>query len=278
MCRKNDRNGQIDSTVIEAQNEEGIPLLKRRRWIAAVLLLVLSVVMLSGCSTNPGQYKIDRAHPSWFEQILVIPLSDLLDLFKDWLGNYGLSILVVTFLVRLVILPLTWKQQKSAKAMQELQPQLTKLREKYKNNQQKLQEETMKLFQKHNVNPMAGCLPLLIQIPVLLAFYRAIIGNAHIAHSSFLYLQLGKADPFYILPLLAAVTTYLQFISTGAGANPQMKVMVWVMPVMIFFLAYQIPAALSLYWVGGNIFTILTYLLFFNKMKKSNVTQEGTVR
>jgi YidC/Oxa1 family membrane protein insertase len=70
----------------------------------------------------------------------------------------------------------------------------------------------------------------------------------------------------------------LQFIATGAGANPQMRVMVWVMPVMIFFLAYQFPAALSLYWVGGNIFTILTYLLFFNKMKKSNVTQEGTAR
>jgi YidC/Oxa1 family membrane protein insertase len=253
-------------------------LLKRQRRIVTILLLVLAVMLMAGCSSSPAKYHIDRAHATWFEKILVIPLADLLDLFKQWLGNYGLSILVVTFLVRLAIFPLTWKQQKSAKAMQELQPQLVKIREKYKNNQQKMQEETMKLFQKHNVNPMAGCLPLLVQIPILFAFYRSITGNMHIAHSSFLYLQLGKPDPYYILPLIAAFTTYLQLIATGAGDNPQMRVMLWVMPVMIFGLAYQFPAALSLYWVYGNIFTILQYVLFFNKLKNGNVTQQGTAR
>jgi YidC/Oxa1 family membrane protein insertase len=90
-------------------------------------------------------------------------------------------------------------------------------------------------------------------------------------------LQLGQHDPYYILPLLAAFTTYIQFIATGTGDNPQMKIMLWVMPVMIFFLAYQFPAALSLYWVYGNIFTILQYVLIF-KPNKGKVTQEGATR
>jgi YidC/Oxa1 family membrane protein insertase len=253
-------------------------VLKRKRNIAILLLLAMAVVMLAGCAPQQQQFKIDYENPSLWQKFLVIPMSDLLDWFKGLLGNYGLSILVVTFLVRLIVFPLTWKQQQSSKAMQELQPHLVKIREKYKNNQQKMQEETMKLFQKHNVNPMAGCFPMLIQIPILFAFYQAIMGNRHIFTSDFLYLQLGQPDPYYILPLLAAFTTYLQFIATGAADNPQTKVMLWVMPIMIFFLAYQFPSALSLYWVYGNIFTILQYLIFFNKKKVKGNVSEGTAR
>lgn len=243
-----------------------------RKWqrnTAIVFMLAMAVALLAGCAPDPDQYKpIDRENAGIWERYLVLPLSDLLDQFNVWLGNYGLSILVVTFLVRLVVFPLTWKQQKSTKAMQELQPQINKIREKYKKNQQKMQEETMKLFQKHGVNPMAGCLPLLVQIPILFAFYQAIMTNQEIAKSTFLYMKLGEPDPYWILPLLAAFTTYLQFIATGSGDNPQMKVMLWMMPIMIFILAYQFPAALSLYWVYGNIFTIIQYLLFFRQDRR----------
>jgi len=244
-------------------------LRKWQRNTAIVFMLAMAVALLAGCAPDPDQYKpIDRENAGIWERYLVLPLSDLLDQFNVWLGNYGLSILVVTFLVRLVVFPLTWKQQKSTKAMQELQPQINKIREKYKKNQQKMQEETMKLFQKHGVNPMAGCLPLLVQIPILFAFYQAIMTNQEIAKSTFLYMKLGEPDPYWILPLLAAFTTYLQFIATGSGDNPQMKVMLWMMPIMIFILAYQFPAALSLYWVYGNIFTIIQYLLFFRQDRR----------
>jgi YidC/Oxa1 family membrane protein insertase len=245
-------------------------LQKRRRGIAVLLLMIMAVTILSGCAPDQNRYKIDYNHPSFFQQILVIPMVKLLDIFKDVLGNYGLSILVLTFLVRLIVFPLTWKQQQSTQRMQEIQPEMMKIRKKYEKNPQKMQEETMKLFQKHNINPMAGCLPLLIQIPVLFAFYQAIMGNEHIKESSFLYLQLGSPDPYFILPLIAAFTTYLQFIVTGAQSNPQMKVMVWIMPVMIFFLAYQFPSALSLYWVYGNIFTIAQSLIL-QKLNKKEV-------
>ncbi|MBD1371976.1 membrane protein insertase YidC [Hazenella sp. IB182357] len=227
----------------------------------------MTMVMMAGCVPDTTQFKIDYQNPSLWEKYLVIPLSSLLDLFEQYMGSYGLSIVVVTILIRIAVFPLQWKQQKSTKAMQELQPHILKIREKYKKDQQKLQEETMKLFQAHNVNPMAGCFPILLQIPILFAFYQAIMGNEHIAEASFLYLQLGEADPYYILPLLAAVTTYLQLIATGASDNPQMKIMLFFMPVMIFFLAWNFPSALSLYWVIGNIFTILTYLIFFKKNK-----------
>lgn len=253
-------------------------MFKRKRTLAIFMLMAIAVVMLAGCAPQQQQYQIDYDNPSLWQKFLVIPMSDLLDWFKGIFGNYGLSILFVTFLVRVVVFPLTWKQQQSSKEMQELQPHLIKIREKYKNNQQKMQEETMKLFQKHNINPMAGCFPMLIQIPILFAFYQAIMGNRNIFTSEFLYLQLGQPDPYYILPLLAAFTTYLQFIATGAADNPQTKVMLWVMPIMIFFLAYQFPSALSLYWVYGNIFTILQYLIFFNKKKAKGKVTEGTVR
>ncbi|MGA8942303.1 MAG: YidC/Oxa1 family membrane protein insertase [Thermoactinomyces sp.] len=248
---------------------------KRQRRIAIFFLVMMAVSILSGCAPNPDQYKINFNDPNLFQKILVIPMVDLLDLFKDFLGNYGWSILVLTFIIRLIVFPLTLKQQRSTRRMQEIQPEMMKIRKKYEKNPQKMQEETMKLFQKHNINPMAGCLPLLIQIPILFAFFQAIMGNEHIAESNFLYMQLGSPDPYFILPLLAAVTTYFQLIVTGAQSNPQMKVMLWVMPVMIFFLAYQFPSALSLYWVFGNIFSI-GQSFFFSRQDKNKVIEGAT--
>lgn len=241
---------------------------RRDRYIVIILLIAVVGVLLTGCSPNPSAYKkLDPKNAGIWDRYLVIPLSDLLDWFQSLLGNYGWSILIVTFLVRLVIFPLSWKQQKNSLAMQELQPKLMKLRKKYEKDPQKLQIETMKVFQENNVNPMAGCLPMLVQLPILIAFYQAIIRNEHIAQSTFLYMELGKPDPFFILPLLAAVTTYIQLVVTGVGENQQMKLMLWVMPIMIFALAFGFPSALSLYWVYGNIFTIIQYLLIFKPMK-----------
>lgn len=207
--------------------------------------------------------KIDEHNAGFWDRYFVIPLSHLLDFFKKILGNYGWSILLVTFLVRLVLFPLTWKQQKSTKEMQKIQPLMKKIQEKYKDKPQQQQEAMMQLFQKHKVNPMAGCLPSLIQLPILFGFYQAIMRNPHIADSSFLYMQLGKPDPYLILPILAAITTYLQLLVTGSGDNPQMRILMFIMPVMIFVFAYSFPSALSLYWFFGNILTILQYVLIF---------------
>lgn len=251
-------------------------MLKRQRTLAMILVLVFSFVALTGCNPTTHVQKLDEKNAGIWDRYFVIPLSHLLDWFKKVSGNYGWSILIVTFFIRLIIFPLTLKQQQSAKAMQALQPKMQKIREKYKKDPQKLNEETVKLLTAHKVNPMAGCLPMLVQIPILFAFYQAIIRNPHISSSSFLYMELGKPDPIYLLPILAAITTYLQLIVSGANDNPQMRLFVWFMPLMIFVLAFSFPSALSLYWVCGNVFTILQYALIFNPIKKKENSQGAT--
>jgi len=244
---------------------------KRTGFLLVLVLLVFLVSSLfcCGCDLNRDSAKfkspqvpLDVKNASLWDKFFVIPLSFLLDWFKNLLGSYGYSILVVTFFVRLALLPFTLKQQKNFKVMQKYQPQIAKIREKYKSDPQKMQLETMKFFKENNINPMAGCLPLLIQFPILIAIYQAIVYNPHIYRSSFLYLELGKPDPYLILPIFAGVTTYLQSLVSGAADNPQGRTFLFVMPITIFLLAIQFPSALSLYWVYGNIITIFQYALF----------------
>lgn len=241
--------------------------LQRRKWVL-VMILALTLFSLTGCSSATAG-KIDPETSLW-DKFLVHPLSQLLDYFFDLFGTYGLSILVVTFFVRLLILPLSLKQQKSMQEMQVIQPQLQKLRTKYKKNPEKQQQEMMKLYREHNVNPMSGCFPLLIQFPIFIAFYQAIQFDPQIAKSTFLYLQLGKPDPYFIFPLLAAFTTYIQMIAQGSADNPQTRIMIWIMPIMIFVIGYNLPSALALYWVYSNLFTILQYMVF-NRKKAGKV-------
>ncbi|EEL53151.1 Membrane protein oxaA 1 [Bacillus cereus Rock4-2] len=172
------------------------------------------------------------------------------------------------------------KQTKSTKAMQALQPEMVKLKEKYSSKdqatQQKLQQEMMQLYQKNGVNPLAGCLPIFIQMPILFAFYHAIMRTAEIKQHSFLWFDLGHADPFYILPVVAAITTFIQqklAMAGTAGQNPQMAMMLWLMPIMILIFAINFPAALSLYWVVGNIFGIAQ--MYFIKGPEIKASKAG---
>lgn len=245
-----------------------------------MLLLLLMVLVLAGCNVqNPPPIGPDAT--GFWDKYFVWPLSWLIIESSMILGeNYGIGILVATIIIRLLILPLMIKQIKSSKMMQALQPEMQKIREKYKNDPQKAQQETMLLFQKHNVNPLAGCLPLLVQMPILIAFYHAIIRTPEIKTHTFLWMSLGEKDPYYILPIIAAVTTYLQSKMMGSATqnNPQMQMMLVMMPLMILAIAVTLPSALSLYWVYGNIFTIIqTYFLYRDKGTELK-PKEGTAK
>ena len=225
------------------------------RKLAILSLILLASVFLSACTIEQMQERDLNRSSLWGS--LVGFLSDFIDSVAVFAGSYGLAIIIVTIIIRIITMPLMMKQLKGMKAMQVIQPELQALQEKWKDNKEKLNEETMKLFQKHNVNPLAGCLPLLVQMPILIAFYQAIMYNKEIREASFLYLQLGSKDPFFILPVLAAATTYLQQKTTPQqGDNPQMKMMLTMMPLMILVVSMQLPSALALYWVIGNIFSI----------------------
>ncbi|MED4534766.1 YidC family membrane integrase SpoIIIJ [Metabacillus fastidiosus] len=259
--------------------------MKRRILLFIGLALLLS--LLTGCMDV--NEPITKESEGFWNTYIVYPLSWLITYFATLFGNnYGLSIIVVTLIIRLAILPLMIKQMKSSKAMQALQPEMQKLKEKYSSKdqqtQQKLQQETMALFQKHGVNPIAGCFPLLIQMPILIGFYHAIMRTQEIAQHNFLWFDLGERDPFFILPIVAGITTFIQqklMMAGTSGQNPammpQMQMMLWLMPIMIVIFAVNFPAALSLYWVVGNLFMIgQTFLIKGPDLQGNKGKSEGT--
>lgn len=229
------------------------------RKFSLVAMMIGLLVVLTGCFNIDEPINAD-SEGIW-DRFFVYPLSQIIiyfaDLFND---NFGWAIIVVTIIIRIIILPLMIKQTKNAKAMQDLQPEIKKLQEKYsakdQRTQQKLQQEMMALFQERGVNPLAGCFPLLIQMPILIALYHAIMRTEEMKGHSFLWLSLETPDPYFILPVIAGVTTYIQQKMMMVTDNPQMQVMLYTMPIMIFIFAIFFPAALTLYWVVGNIFMI----------------------
>ncbi|ARK32926.1 YidC family membrane integrase SpoIIIJ [Halalkalibacter krulwichiae] len=241
-------------------------------------MMIGLLVLMTGCFNI--EEPITKDSTGFWDSYLVYPLSWFIiyvaNLFN---GSYGLSIIIVTILLRILILPLMIKQTKSAKAMQAIQPEMQKLREKYsakdQKTQQKLQQEMMAMFQEHGVNPLAGCLPLFIQMPILLAFYHAIMRTGEIGNQPFLWFELGTPDPFFILPVVAGITTFIQQKMMMVQDNPQMRILLYMMPIMIFVFALFFPAALTLYWVVGNIFMIAqTY--FITGPKVGNKAEAAT--
>ncbi|AIQ15246.1 YidC/Oxa1 family membrane protein insertase [Paenibacillus durus] len=240
-------------------------LLKTRRgkWFLLITGLVLMMAVLSGCgqSATVTHTTEDLKNGNFWEKNVVFYFAEALELFARWFnGEYALAVLAMVIIVRTLILPLTMKQIKSSRAMQAIQPELQKIQKKYKDNPQKVQQETMRLFQENKVNPMAGCLPLIVQMPIFIALYNSIYYNPHLREHSFLWLQLGKPDHLFILPALAAITTYLQ-TKMMSSMNPMqqqgpMQFMLMVYPVLIFIMSYNFPSALPLYWVFSNLYTI----------------------
>ncbi|WP_174734649.1 YidC family membrane integrase SpoIIIJ [Mesobacillus harenae] len=252
----------------------------KKRILLFVGLLSL-VVLLTGCMEY--DQPITEESKGFWNEYIVYPLSMLIVKMAEIAGgSYGLSIILVTILIRLVILPLMIKQTKNSKAMQALQPEMKKLREKYSSKdqktQQKLQQETMALFQTHGVNPLAGCFPLIVQMPILIGFYHAISRTREIAEHNFLWFDLGDKDPYFILPIVAGITTFIQqkMMMAGMENNPQMAMMLWLMPIMIVVFAFSFPAALSLYWVVGNLFMIIqTYFIKGPDLKQAKAAENA---
>ncbi|MGI5920335.1 MAG: YidC/Oxa1 family membrane protein insertase [Syntrophomonadaceae bacterium] len=175
--------------------------------------------------------------------------------------NYGLAIVFMTIAIKLVLFPLTQKQMKSMRGMQAIQPKLKYIQDRYKDDPQTMQKKVMELYKAHGVNPFGGCLPLVIQMPIFIAFYQSLYGfEFKVAeHAGFLWIpNIGKPDPFFILAILAAVTTYLQQrVSMVDAKDPTQKSMLYFMPLFMAWIAYKMPAGLPLYWVVFNILGIL---------------------
>lgn len=172
--------------------------------------------------------------------------------------NYGLAIILLTIVIKACLYPLTVKQVRSMKGMQELQPKMKKLQEKYKDNPQLMQQKLGELYREAGVNPLAGCLPLLIQMPILMGMFYALQGYEYSGTPSFLWLtSLSEPDPIYVLPALSALSTWLVQKQTSTEMNQQMKIMMIVMPIFIGWISLTFASGLVLYWVTMNLVQIV---------------------
>ena len=192
-------------------------------------------------------------------------IESMLVFMHNLTGNFGLAIIGVTILMKIILLPLTLKQDKSMKSMKKLQPELDKIKEQYKGDSKMLNQKTMELYQKHKVNPAGGCLPLLVQLPILWALFGVLRGGIVPQDSTFLWMQLVQPDPYYILPVLNGVVSFVQQKVMGSSDNPQMKNMMYMFPIMMEFISYKMPAGLQIYWLTSSLAGVIQQYLIMKK-------------
>lgn len=194
-------------------------------------------------------------------------MGNIFEFIFSFTGNYGLAIVVFTVIVKLILLPLTVPQINSSKKMQEIQPQVAELQKKYKNDPQTMNQKVMELYQKNHVNPMSGCLPLLIQLPILWALFTMFRNYSALSGVGFLWINdLSKPDAYYILPILAGLTTYITTaMITPKNAPSNQTMMNYMMPVMMAWITLTLPAGLGVYWVVSNIFQIAQQYFFYKR-------------
>ncbi|MDZ5474500.1 membrane protein insertase YidC [Bacillus sp. 31A1R] len=234
-----------------------------------IALMTISITfILTACSQNTDQ------NDGLFHNLFVEPFTNAIHIIGTFFnGSFGLAIIMITLLIRLILMPLMFKQYKNQQVMKEkmdlLKPEMDEIQKKLKETkdikeQQTLQQEMFSLYRKHGVNPLSiGCLPMLIQMPILMGFYYAIRGSEEIATHSFLWFNLGSPDLW--ITALAGIVYYLQFkvssTNIPSAQQQQMKLMGLLSPVMIVMFSFNAPAALPLYWAVGGGFLIIQSLI-----------------
>ena len=198
---------------------------------------------------------------------LAEPLLDLMKWFYGFLSNWGLAIIALTILVRLVVLPFNLMSYKSMAKMQAIQPLLKKIREKHKEDPVKMNQEVMAIMKREQVNPAGGCLPMLLQFPIFIALYRVLSEAIDLYQAPFgLWItDLSLKDPYYVLPVLMGVSMYLQQKITPSTMDPQQQKIMAMMPIVFSLLMVSLPSGLTLYIFVSTIFGVLQQQLFMKK-------------
>jgi YidC/Oxa1 family membrane protein insertase len=204
-----------------------------------------------------------------FFSVIARPIFWLLKKIYAVIGNYGWAIVILTIVVRGPFIPIVNKGQRSMKRMQEVQPLMAQVKEQYKNDPKRMQAEMMNIYKKHKVNPMGGCLPMLIQIPVFFALYRVLMVAIELrgAPWAFWIHDLSIKDPIYILPLVMGVSMFVQQKMTPTGGDPKQQKIMMFMPVVMTFLFLNFPSGLVLYWLTNNLLSIAQQI-FVNRKKE----------
>jgi YidC/Oxa1 family membrane protein insertase len=234
---------------------------------------------------NFGGFPLPRKWGGLPMEWLGVPILLLLNWTYKHVGNYGVAIILLTVVSKVLFYPLTVKSMRSMKAMQALQPQINALRSKYQKDPQLLQRETLALYKKHRVNPMGGCLPMIAQIPIFYALYLALSVSVELQGSPLLCFghlfgfdlwicDLAAHDPIYVLPVLMGITMFMQQKMTPTMGDPRQAKMMLFMPVVFTFMFLNLPSGLVLYWTVSNVLQILQQKLM-NRPARSRATREA---
>ncbi len=255
---------------------------------------------------GPKERKFLRAYGYRFDTVMSGRILRPLVIFLEWMikgfysftNSYGLAIILMTIVIKIILYPLTRKSFQSMRKMSSLQPKITEIREKYKNNQQQMNRETQALYKKEGVSPMGGCLPMILQLPIFYALYTVLSSMIELRNQSFLWIRdltlpdtvatLKVAVPMLgyrigeqgftdinILPFVMTATTLLQSkLTSGNSSQQQAKMMTYMFPVVFFFIFWNMPSGLVLYWTIQNILTIgQQYLIDYRMKKKGSMTK-----
>ncbi len=207
----------------------------------------------------------------WF---IAQPLFKLLKFLHSVVGNWGVAIILITLIVRGGMYPLSKAQYTSMAKMRMLQPKLTALRERFGEDRQKMSQAMMQLYKEEKVNPLGGCFPLLVQMPIFIALYWTLMESVELRHAPFaLWLtDLSVKDPFYVLPLLMGATMwYIQKMSPTTVTDPMQQKIMQFMPIVFTFMFLWFPSGLTLYWVVSNIVTITQQTIIFRQLEKKGL-------
>ncbi len=224
---------------------------------------------------------LEKVDPLLFKTInfgmfsaLARPMLQIMKWFYSFVENWGVAIILLTLLVRLVVMPFNIMSYKSMKAMQKIQPLTKELREKYKGDPQTLNKEMMLLMKDHKVNPLGGCLPMLLQFPVFIALYQVFGQSIELYHSPFIFWikDLSLKDPYYVLPVLMGITMFLQQKLTPTNMDPTQAKILMFMPVIFTIFMVSLPSGLTLYIFVSTLFGILQQIYFLREKEVKTVS------
>lgn len=213
-----------------------------------------------------------------FFSVIAKGLLWLLEFFHGYVHNWGIAIILLTFLIKAVFWPLTAKSYASMEKMKELQPFMLKIREKYKDNREQMNKEVMALYRSYKVNPASGCVPILIQLPVFFGLYQALLTSLALRHASFItyfpgtdvlwLADLSAKDPLYITPIVMGATMFIQQRMSPPPADPMQRKIMMFLPLIFTVLFINFPSGLVIYWLVNNVLSIFQQWLMMRKIKK----------
>ena len=257
---------------------------KNVKRLLVLLTVVALAVVLTGCASTGTLKPVSHTSGSWWDRWVIYYMSTFLLWLSKLIGNnYGWAIIIFTIIVRLILYPLSAIQIKSTTKMQKIQPEMDALRKKYPGSDTEsrtlLSQETNKLYKEAGVNPYAGCLPLIVQMPVMLALYGAIAQTPQLMTGHFMWMDLGVPDPYYIMPILSMVltflSTYISQLSTPKESQTlSSKIMTYGMSIMVGVMGIYFQSAIVIYWVVSNLFQVIQTFILQNPIKYRREQEE----